>query len=56
MELSIVLEKHALWVKGKEGGERANLSEADLSGANLSEADLRRANLSGANLDRKSVV
>ena len=57
-DLSIVLEKNALWVKGKEGGERANLSEADLSeadlsGANLSEADLfganlRRANLSGA--------
>ena len=44
------LEKHLLWVKGEAGGERANLSGADLSGANLREADLSGANLSKANL------
>ena len=55
-----ILEKHQKWLNGEAGGERANLSEADLSGANLSwanlrnadlsEADLRGANLSGADL------
>ena len=44
------LDKHALWRKGEEGGERADLSRADLSGANLSWADLSRANLYGADL------
>ena len=49
-ELSIVLEKHGKWLRGKPGGERANLRYADLSGANLSGADLSGANLSGADL------
>jgi len=44
-ELKTVLEKHALWLADEEGGERANLSWADLRGANLSWADLRGANL-----------
>jgi Pentapeptide repeats (8 copies) len=54
------LKKHKLWLEGKEGGVKANLSganlsraylsDADLSGANLSRADLSGANLSGANL------
>ena len=44
------LEKHLRWVKGEEGGEQANLSGADLSGADLSGADLSWANLSGADL------
>ncbi|NCU25103.1 pentapeptide repeat-containing protein [Candidatus Nomurabacteria bacterium] len=53
-ELGKILDKHKLWLNGK-GGERANLSGAnlscaDLSGANLSWADLSGANLSGANL------
>jgi hypothetical protein len=34
-ELSIILKKHDEWLKGINGGERANLSGADLSGANL---------------------
>ena len=61
MDLQKVLEKHAMWLSDKEGGERAdlrganlrwaNLSGADLRGANLSGADLRWANLSGADLD-----
>ena len=45
-----ILEKHARYLRGAEGGERANLSYADLSSANLSSADLRSANLSYANL------
>src|SRR5574343_164575 len=49
-ELKEVLDKHTLFLKGKDGGERANLRYADLSGANLRYADLRCANLSGANL------
>ena len=57
VELDIILEKHHNWVCGNNGGERANLSRANLSGANLSRADLSganlsRADLSGANLSR----
>jgi uncharacterized protein YjbI with pentapeptide repeats len=43
-QLKEILSKHLFWIRG-EGGERANLS-----GANLSGADLRDANLGGANL------
>ena len=45
-----ILEKHQKWLNGEAGGERANLSEADLSGANLSWANLRNADLSEADL------
>ena len=45
-----IIEKHALWLKDDESGERANLRGADLSGANLRLADLSVANLSMANL------
>ena len=60
-ELSIVIEKHKLWLDNKDGGERANLVGANLAGArlvdarldgaNLAYANLRGANLAGANLD-----
>lgn len=49
-ELKAIIYKHAKWVIGEDGGERANLRSADLSSADLSSADLRGANLSGANL------
>ena len=49
-ELERILELHAKWLNGEEGGERADLSDADLSGADLREADLREANLSHADL------
>ena len=39
-ELKQILEKHRLWLNGEDGGERADLSGADLSRANLSCADL----------------
>lgn len=65
-ELKEILEKHKKWLNGEDGGERADLHNADLRGAdliganlsganlrdaNLSGADLRLANLSGTNLD-----
>ncbi len=54
-ELKNVLKKHKLWMSDEPEGEKADLSEANLSGADLSEAnlsgaDLRWANLSWANL------
>ncbi len=49
-ELQEILDAHKKWINGKDGGARANLSEADLSGANLSGANLRRADLSEADL------
>jgi len=54
-ELKDILEKHRKWLYSEPGGERANLSYANLSSAdlryaNLSSADLRYANLSSANL------
>ena len=47
-ELHEIIRKHNLWLQGEDGGERANLSGADLSGANLSRAILREADLSRA--------
>ena len=54
-ELKKILELHAKWINGEEGGKRADLSHADLSdadlrGADLSHADLREADLSHADL------
>ena len=39
-DLAAVLQKHAAWLQGEEGGERANLRGADLGGADLQEANL----------------
>lgn len=44
-ELKYILDKHGKWIRNEEGGERANLSYANLRSANLSYADLRYANL-----------
>ena len=55
LELKEILEKHNKWLNNGEGGERANLRWANLSGANLSEANLRWANLSGANLSEANL-
>ena len=49
-ELKVILDKHAKWLRDEEGGERANLSAADLRYANLRYADLRYANLRYADL------
>jgi len=45
-----ILKKHALFLAGKNGGEFADLSNADLIDADLSGADLRDADLSNADL------
>ena len=54
-ELNEILEKHKKWLNGEDGGERADLFNADLSDAalfyaNLSDADLRGAILRYADL------
>ena len=51
MNTNAILEKHRKWLRGEDGGERANLYGADLSEANLSGANLSRANLSGAKVE-----
>ena len=49
-EIKKVLDLHKKWLNNEQGGERANLREADLRRANLRWADLRAANLSEADL------
>ena len=49
-ELQKILEAHKKWINSEDDGVRADLSEANLSGANLSDADLSGAKLRGANL------
>ena len=48
-ELEAILVEHARWLRG-DGGERADLTYANLAGANLACANLAGAWLSGANL------
>jgi len=40
-ELDEIVQCHAKWLRGEEGGQRANLWKADLQGANLWGANLR---------------
>lgn len=48
--LNEIITSHSKWLLGEDGGERADLSNANLCGSNLSGIDLRGANLHGANL------
>ncbi|EKZ1078687.1 pentapeptide repeat-containing protein [Listeria monocytogenes] len=48
-ELYIILENHGKWLRN-EGGEKADLSNADLKNTNLRHVNLRLADLRGANL------
>ena len=48
-DIKQILADHALWL-AKNGGNRADLHETNLSGANLHGANLSGANLSWANL------
>lgn len=50
MDIELILEKHAKWARGEDGGERADLCGANLRCANLSDADLRSVDLCGADL------
>ena len=49
-QLAEILDKHAKWLRGEDGGVRANLGRADLSCADLRDANLGGAYLDGANL------
>ena len=49
-ELQKILEAHKKWINSEDDGVRADLSEANLSGAELRGADLSGAELRGANL------
>lgn len=51
-KLQEIIKSHGRWLRNEEGGERANLSDADLSGADLSDAYLSGAYLRGADLDK----
>ena len=50
MDIKLILEKHAKWARGEDGGERADLYGADLRDADLCGANLRNASLCGADL------
>ena len=54
-ELVEILRKHKMWLANEPGGERADLTRADLSRADLTRADLSRADLYGANLSRANL-
>ena len=49
-ELQKILDLHKKWINREEGGQNADLSGANLSGADLRYANLSGADLSGANL------
>lgn len=49
-KLKEILASHSKWLRGENDGERADLSNVDLSYINLCHTDLRGANLCGANL------
>ena len=48
--LAEIVRSHRLWLRGEEGGKRANLTRANLAGANLAGADLAGADLTHAYL------
>ena len=47
-ELDEILVKHSKWLRGEDGGKRADLESADLESANLRFANLESANLRSA--------
>jgi hypothetical protein len=49
-ELNEIVRKHGLWLRGDDGGAKADLARADLARADLAGADLAGANLAGADL------
>ena len=49
-KLQEIIKSHGRWLRNEEGGERADLSSANLRSADLSSANLRGANLRSANL------
>ena len=55
-ELKEILKKHEMWLNNEEGGERANLYNADLRCANLRDANLYNANLYNADLEYANLI
>ena len=53
-KLKEILKKHSKFMRNEEGGECANLFDADLSGADLFGADLRDANLKKISYDNQT--
>lgn len=49
-KLKEIIASHGKWLRGEYGGEKANLSNVDLSCINLCYTDLRGANLTYADL------
>ena len=49
-EMAVIIEKHGAWLRNKDSGERANLSNANLCYADLNHADLSNADLRHADL------
>ena len=49
-ELEDILKKHKKWLNNQNGGERANLIDADLSYLNFKKVDLRCAKMTSVNL------
>ena len=41
-KLNEIIEIHGKWLRNEEGGEKANLRDADLGGANLGGADFNK--------------
>jgi hypothetical protein len=54
--LTEILRLHGMWLRGKEGGERAILTDAILTDAILTDADLTRADLTDADLTRANLT
>lgn len=48
-EVNKLLGKHQKWLRGKEGGSRADLHRVDLQWTDFRHADLRESDLHGAN-------
>ncbi len=55
-QLNAILDAHGKWRRGENGGIRANLTRAYLTGADLTDANLSRADLTGANLSRADLT
>ena len=49
-DIAEIVRLQGLWLRKEDGGKRANLRGADLTGASLTGADLTGANLTRANL------
>ena len=49
-ELALIVEKHKKWLLDEDGGEIADLSNANLRSSDLRSSDLSNANLYNANL------